>query len=175
MDILLDVDGVLNPIPFSASDSSDWKFESSFISSKPSGRYRLNLSREMGKAIEDIGARIHWLTSWHTHAHFNIGLHFDWIDHPVLAYPPSQLGYGWSGYYGESEDRLWKARAVQRFLAEPGDKVVWVDDEADGLMAKFSNNAGNIDPHNRLLIICPDEYVGLTRSHIGSIVEFFEK
>lgn len=167
--ILLDIDGVLNPSPFAPHDSPDWKFEPQLKSSKASGGFTLNLSREMAGAILGLGCDIQWLTTWGHHAHFNVGMHFDWINYPVLAEPPESRGM-----YGGSTDWLWKPRAVMDFLKNPGDKVIWVDDDADYYVAHWSEHGLVLDPHNRLLVVCPDTDTGLTKAHIESIREFLK-
>ena len=167
--ILLDIDGVSNPVRFLPQDSSDWQFEPSFKSTKASGGFTLNLSREMAAAILGLGCDIRWLTTWGHHAHFNIGMHFDWINYPVLAEPPES-----SGMYGGGSDWLWKPRAVMDFLKDPGDKVVWIDDDADDYVDHWQKHGLVLDPHNRLLVICPETNIGLTRDHIKRIDEFLK-
>jgi hypothetical protein len=173
--ILLDVDGVLNPDFFEAENCPDWVFEPKFKSSKASGRYTLALSREMGKAIEDLNCQVHWLTTWGTHAHFNIGIHFDWNNHPILAEKPPPIIEP-DGMYGrrEVEDHFWKPRAVKKFLLEPGPKVIWIDDDIEAFQERIAQNGMTLDPHNRLLTICPDELVGLTKQHLNLIREFIQ-
>ena len=169
MDLLLDVDGVLNPCPFSIDRSSEWIFEQPFKSTKASGGFTLNLSREMGKAIEELDYNIRWLTTWAHHAHVNIGMHFDWISHQVLAEPPEA---SYNMYGCTSSDWLWKPRAVMEFVKDPGDKVVWIDDDANEFIDHFDKNGLTLDPHERLLIISPITDVGLTKSDLGRIREF---
>jgi hypothetical protein len=125
----------------------------------------------MGDSLERLGCKTHWLTTWGYHAHANIGLHFDWISHPVLAEkpPPHYEGmYGWR----TAEDFLWKPRAVQQFLSQPGGKVVWIDDDANGFHEEWARNGRILDLHGRLLTICPDSDIGLTTSHIEEIRNF---
>lgn len=72
------------------------------------------------------------------------------------------------------ENRRWKPQAVFNFLRNPGGKVVWIDDEVDLFIADFIELGVDIDPHGRLLTICPECDVGLTREHIASIKEFIK-
>lgn len=171
--LCLDVDGPLNPCPFSPERSKDWIFEPEFVSTKASGRYRLNLSRQMANAISDLGCRIMWLTTWGRHAHANMGLHFDWISHPVLAErpEPEYTGmYGWSAV----EDFMWKPSAMQKLLSNPGQKVVWIDDDIEWFLSEVNKKGIVLDPHNRLLAICPESDIGITRAHIEQIKEFLK-
>lgn len=147
--LLLDVDGVLNPdrLP------DDWEFEPRFQSDEESGGLPLDLSREMGAAIEEVGFDMRWLTTWGEYANTNIGPHFGWRAMPVAAEPYKEHPY------------FWKVLAVQRLLAEPGPLVVWIDDEAD----KFVNLFGEyeaLDPHYRLIYVAPNPRWGLRREHL---------
>lgn len=154
--LLLDVDGVLNPVPFTTTWSSDWEFLPEFISSEESGMWPLNVSAEMAMAITDLGCDVRWLTTWGDHAHDNIGAAFGWRLLPVVAQP-------------DRRSFSWKVKAATEILSEPGPPVVWIDDD----IAEFAcrTDFTTIDPHKRLITVCPKTNVGLTRSHISYIAE----
>lgn len=163
--ILLDVDGVLNPAPFKASWSPDWKFEPTARSCQESGGWPLNLSKEMGRAILDLNCEIRWLTTWIKNGDFanpNIGARLDW---PRLSICPVQRKM--------SENIFWKPLAVKEFLENPGPKVVWIDDEADTLRDIFTLD--ELDPHRRLLVINPEPFEGLTKEQLNTIQVFLKE
>jgi hypothetical protein len=162
--LLLDVDGVLNPISFSSTDSFDWKFEAPFRSSEESGGWTLNLSKEMGQAIQSLDCEIRWLTTWILDADFanaEIGSALGW---ERLALCP---------FVKHKSDPWWKPRAVKDLLQHPGPKVVWADDDINIFLQFFEDD--ELDPHNRLLAICPDPTVGLTKDDIDTIKEFLRE
>lgn len=159
--LLLDVDGVLNPCPFDKNRSSDWAFEKTFRSTLASGGFNLNLSWEMGQALLGLGCEIVWLTTWildWDHANENIGRAFGWAEKKVPEV---------------TREQFWKILEVKRILAEPGPKVVWIDDDALNFLELFEDGA-DLDPHSRLLVVCPDSSVGLTKAHLQEIKEFLD-
>ena len=160
--ILLDVDGVLNPCPWKPEDSPDWKFEPRWPSSTESGAFPLSLSKEMGQALADLNCQIRWLTTWiltEDFANPEIGKRLGWDRLPVCHIER------------RFSDNYWKPTAVQKILETEGPKVVWIDDDADYYAQVFD---GISDPFGRLLIICPDSHVGLTRDHIDTIKVFLK-
>jgi hypothetical protein len=157
--ILLDVDGVLNPCPFKAEMSSDWKFEPTFTSKTG---FKLNLSKEMGRAILDLNCNIIWLTTW--------------ILDEDFANPEVGVALGWdkkaTAHIDESKTQFfWKTEKAREILSIPGSKIVWIDDDVNEFINMFKNRF-DLDPHNRLLAICPDADVGLTKVHIDRIRTF---
>jgi hypothetical protein len=163
--ILLDVDGVLNPFPFT-DIKRDWKFEPTFTSSIESGQFSLNLSKEMGQALLDLNCQIQWLTTWIRHEDFanpNIGKALDW---PIQK--EAQL------VIAGLTDPFWKVRTVKSILSIPGPKVIWIDDDAARFIEHFSDWS-LLDPHDRLQIIVPDPQVGLTKRHIQIINDFINE
>lgn len=164
--ILLDVDGVLNPCPFDKHPRGlEWKFEPTFRSCADSGGFPLNLSKEMGQALLDLKCEIRWLTTWIRDADLankNIGSALGWERQRVCAITLRGL----SDYY-------WKPRYVKELLKDPGPRVVWIDDDADGYAQHFDE--GELDPHNRLLIICPECDIGITHDHIDTIKLFLSE
>lgn len=160
--LVIDVDGCLNPVPFDPAMSSDWKFEPTFCSSQESGGWPLNLSREMGQTLTDLNCEIKWLTTWILDADFaniEIGSALKWkrLNHC----PFKQQGF---------TDIWWKPRAVKELLKDPGPKVVWIDDDINIFLQNFE--IGELDPHNRLLAICPFPAIGITKNDIDVIKEF---
>lgn len=159
--LICDVDGVLNPVPFREKTSPDWKWEHTFRSTADSGGFNLNLSSEMGAAIEALGCDITWLTTWivgQDHANSNIGKSIGWSFKSFPNIP-------------ENPYIFWKVMEVKRILANPGPKVIWIDDEAIEFSELFADE-WELDPHNRLLIINPETDIGLTKDHIDTMKVF---
>lgn len=163
--IPLDIDGVLNPCPFNAERSKDWLFEPEFRSSPESGRFLLNLSKEMGQALLDLDCHIRWLTTWildEDQANPNIGAALGWPKLPIIPIAP----------HGPS-DFFWKPRAIKTLLENPGPKVIWIDDDINSFLQHFQPDV--LDPHKRLLTIVPESDIGLTKAHINIIKEFINE
>lgn len=158
--ILLDVDGVLNPCPFKAERSPGWAFEPTFRSNERSGRWPLNVSKEMAQELLSITDDIRWLTTWCDQAHPNIGGPvFGWPEFPVLQ-----------DHRKFSRNFFWKPANVQDVTREPGPPVIWIDDDSAGYVEACTLES--LDPHGRLLVITPECDIGLTREHFARIREW---
>jgi hypothetical protein len=159
--LFADIDGCFNPVPFRAVVSKDWKWERTFRSNADSGGFNLNLSSEMGAAIESLGCDITWLTTWivgQDHANPNVGKALGWELKPYPIIP-------------EDPYIFWKVMYMKDVLAQPGPKVIWIDDEATEFSELFSDQ-WDLDPHNRLLIINPETDIGITKDHIDTMKVF---
>ena len=160
--LLLDVDGVLNPIGqmLHPEAEANWAFNDVFYSCDESGNWPLRISPEMGKAIRAFGCDIRWLTTWHDLAHKNIGEPvFGWPKFPVQSYPRMSSSY-------------WKLTAVRELLEEEGPHVIWLDDDIEQFM--IGEELWELDPHNRLMTVCPNTAIGLTKDDIQKIKNFVE-
>jgi hypothetical protein len=163
--ILLDVDGVLNPFPFTPG-IHEWEFEPTFTSSAESGSWPLNLSKEMGRALVELGCEIQWLTTWILRGDFansEIGRPLGWEPHVAMEVVATS-----------NTDPFWKVRTVKKLLETSGPKVIWIDDEG----AKFINLFDDIavlDPHDRLLVVSTASSVGITKFHIEAIRAFINE
>lgn len=152
--LLLDIDGVLSPFPFSAERSSDWKFEPEFISCVDGRMFRLTLSKEMGQAIAGLGCGIRWLTTWCDHAHPNVGQHFGWPKYPVAGRPRGM------------SDFTWKPATVFDLVHKHSGPLVWIEDEAEDYYEGYLKRAFEqtpLDNPDRLIIVGPESKVGLTK------------
>jgi HAD domain in Swiss Army Knife RNA repair proteins len=156
--ILLDVDGVLNPITATFA-GLDWKFEPEFFSDAESGRFKLLLSRQMARALTDLNCEIQWLTTWiydQDHANPNMGKHFGWW----LKIPEI-----------DRSAKHWKYDTVRRTLESHSDrKIIWIDDEGVDFIEIF----GDLPNSHNLLVISPDLQIGLTKEDINTIQKFIE-
>lgn len=155
--ILLDVDGCVNALD-PDNDPAGWVFEAAFRSSPESGGWRLNMSKEMGRALLELGTEIVWLTTWEEHANTDIGKHFGWAEKRTLT------------HHGKSKI-FWKIEHIKDELAHPGDKVVWIDDDSKEFLQHFGS-IEDADPHNRMLVICPFPTTGITKEHLDTIKKF---
>lgn len=155
--LLLDVDGVLNPVPFDHADV-DWPFEPSFMA----GSFRMNFSKEMLDAIQRLPVQIQWLTTWCMDPCNNdVQNQLE----PALKLPPYPYHHapvfptrGW-----------WKLLVVQKLLTEHpwSQRFVWIDDDIkDGTADLFDD---------RVLTISPASHIGVTRQHIELIKDFCRK
>lgn len=164
--IALDIDGVLNPCHRDAPAlSPDWKFEPMALGLKV---FHLHLSKEMGQAIRDLGD-VHWLTTW-----IKGGDQANPEIAPKLGWPPMPLIEIVEKPYRMSESGMkWKRTSMEAFLQQPGPPVIWIDDCMDDFFDLDEDGPGSkFDPHYRLFTICPDESVGLLRSHLDVAKEW---
>jgi hypothetical protein len=150
--ILLDIDGVLNPL---SDGNGDWVFET-HQASDAHATWPVRLSHEMGRAILSLQCRIKWLTTW------IVGKDYANPEIGVL------LGWGPKGAFHVTEeqasDPLWKQRAVLNFLegVDGSQKVVWIDDDA------------NLSSSRNLLVVKTNPLIGLTRKHVEQIRAFLK-
>jgi len=158
--LLLDIDGVLNPVPFDRADV-DWAFEPSFMA----GPYQMNFSKEMLDAVQRLPVQIQWLTTWCMVPHRNELK--DQLE-PVLGLPPYPYHHAVSPT--KMSDRTWwKLRVVRRLLVDHpwNQRFVWIDDDIEGEVADLFDD--------RVLTIQPRSNIGITRRHIELIEDFCRK
>jgi hypothetical protein len=168
--IVLDIDGVLNTFVPVAERSADWKWDPEFRSDRDSGRFLLNLSTEMARALEKLG-ELRWLTTWiynGDQANPNVGAHFGW-NLPLLDIVKDTTTPRVSIF--ERPDPWWKSNSIKKLCAEPGPPVVWIDDDIEWFLR---DGPQDLDPHHRLFCVCPDADVGITRAHIEMIKNHLE-
>lgn len=165
--IYLDIDGCLNPVPFHPDSSSDWQFGPEFghlgvdLDTLEPKCFLLNLSQEMARALEALECTIKWLTTW---------VKYDDKTAPI------RRALGWdrmdslddlSHVVRRSDDNRWKLNSIRQVLAQPGAPVVWIDDELDRFLDGCVRE--ELDPHHRLITLCPDLHVGITREALEVI------
>lgn len=149
MTLFLDVDGVLSPLRGPSTAWDDWE-------EVPFNEYYLLLSRDMADAIDELSVRIVWLTTWRDLANSHICSWLDCEDQAVVV----------GG--GEIEPAVWKAGAVRDHVLDGGGPFVWIDDNLDDMVRLIEPALVN----HRHLLLQPDPYVGLTRSHLDQVERF---
>jgi hypothetical protein len=159
--LLLDVDGVLNPVCLDLPDG--WRrgtFNGYVLSWDPTITDRLRRLHESGRV------EIQWLTTWTTDADRLLaepmGLPRGLRTHARAdAAPTGFLGLfrGVAGWW-----KLTVAREVA--AAEPDRRIVWIDDDlAEQAADTWDWLAAN--PH--VLVVAPDLMVGLTHEQLDEI------
>lgn len=156
---LLDVDGVLN------ADTPPWGdvgFKAGRIA-VDSLSYRFTWNTKLIDAIRAIHAtgqvRIRWASSWCPYAR---------KVERKLGLPPLGVAFT-SGYQG---DKLKQVKLVAARLAlKTGGDLIWTDDDAfDGTPEQLFGDLP--DPASRVLLIKPQETLGLTPGHLADIRAF---
>jgi len=159
--LLLDVDGVLNAVALELPDG--WRrgtFNDFVLSWDPTVTARLRELHESGRV------EIQWLTTWAENADL------------LLAEPmglPRGLrvhvreGAASTGFSGELRggSGWWKLAAARELaLAEPGRRIVWIDDD---LAQQADDVVEWLGAHPHVLVVAPDLFVGLTHEQIDEI------
>jgi HAD domain in Swiss Army Knife RNA repair proteins len=154
--VLLDVDGVLNPLQRSPGYQR--------YRAAPNGiTYRLLLNPRHGPLLtrlaEETGAELVWASYWTDSANEWIGPRVGLPPLRAVPIPPRDARYS----YG-----AWKARHVTDWI---GDRpFVWLEDEPDvpGLVA----SAPGLGPH---LVVPVDPEEGLTNVHVEQARDWLEQ
>lgn len=155
--LLLDVDGVVNALM-----RSDWP-EAQV--SRALG-FDITTSKHLGAALLQLLVEIRWLTTWAEEANEHIsdlcGLPNDL---PVSGHPVRNL----SGF-----DPAWKIRCAAR-VAEEGRDIIWIDDDLSSMGIYDEDSARetlSLGSNQRIKIVQPNAWVGLTPAHIEEIKEW---
>ena len=151
--ILLDVDGVLNPMPqYGSVPNDNWP---DWQRSMADG-FTLWTSAIMASKIAALGD-VHWLTTWNEDDAANkmlsplLGIG----PFPVAASPSDRLVFG---------DEYWKPRAAAQF-AEKHSHVIWIDDEANILWREWRDK----HPPSNMLLVTPDFFNGFSEFDLDII------
>ena len=159
--LLLDVDGVLNAVSLELPDG--WRrgtYNDFVLSWDPTVTARLRELHESGRV------EIQWLTTWAENADL------------LLAEPmglPRGLrvhvreGVASTGFSGELRggSGWWKLAAARELaLAEPGRRIVWIDED---LAQQADDVAEWLGANPHVLVVAPDLFVGLTHEQIDEI------
>lgn len=155
--LLWDIDGVFNP--FMASNLRERgfvRYHKDWIS------WDLDIVNHARwvRELEEISLPI-WASNWGSDSNALAG----WFFMEETSYPHIDLSVG-----AGSSNASWKLLAIQHWVENnvpKNGKVVWVDDETHE--DAFAWAAA----HDNIMIIKPDDKVGLTLEHVESIKSFF--
>src|SRR5687768_8237068 len=159
--LLLDVDGVLNAPRVDLPKG--WRrgsFNGFLLSWDPTVTARLRELHESGRV------EIQWLTTWAENA--------DQLLAEPMGLPRGlrvhgRQGVASTGFAGQlrGASGWWKLAAAREVaLAEPGRRIVWIDDD---LAVQAGDVSEWLGAHPHLLVVAPDLFVGLTHEHLDHI------
>lgn len=145
--LLIDVDGVLNPV-MSGAAAKRGGFVARHAYGPAGWRYKVHLSPEHGRwlvAMADV-CDLAWATTWEHTADREFG--------PVLRMPPLPVvTFDFARAPGS------KVPGILRFTAAR--PFIWIDDDVTDLDRDLLADSGT---HH--LVLEPDPHVGLTRAHL---------
>ena len=159
--LLLDVDGVLNAVhPVLPEGWRRGTYNGYVLSWDPSVTARLREWHESGRV------ELQWLTTWTEKADELLaepmGLPRGLRTHSREGVLPTGFGGRLGGVFG-----WWKlaaARAVAE--AEPGRRIVWIDDD----LAEQAAETGEwLAAHSHVLVVAPDLWTGLTHEELDRV------
>ena len=158
--LLLDVDGVLNAVRRELPEG--WRrgtFNGYVLSWDPTVVARLRAMHEAGRV------ELQWLTTWTEMADRLLAEPLG-LPRGLRTHSRELLPTGFGGALGGASGwwKLAAARAVAE--AEPGRRIVWIDDD----LAEQAADTGEwlaARPH--VLVVAPDRYVGLTHAQLDEI------
>lgn len=160
--ILLDIDGVLNPL-FSFTLEED-----GFIHfSKGWASWSLNsdLHKPLLERLNSI-AEIHWCSSWLDESNY-INAFFQLPkDYPYV--PLRNVGF--ENINNHVLPETWKLNSVKEYTSSYEDKLVWVDDEIYDDAFQWAEDRGL----DRTLLIKTNPSVGFTLTEYQQIVDFYK-
>lgn len=181
---LLDVDGVLNALPWAsarwekgvgATVESAWADLTETRSTPdlhldPADGYHITYSpalmREIRKLHESGAVEVRWLTTWGSGANVHLNKQLGLPAFDVAGEPPETIGY--TGQY--SSRTWWKLGHVERIHAEePHRPIIWTDDDLEHVdyAREWAHSLG-------FLPLAPDETVGITPGDLQRIKEFIQ-
>ena len=164
--LLLDVDGVLNAVQMELPDG--WRrgtYNGFVLSWDPTVTARLRELHESGRV------ELQWLTTWTENADKLLaepmGLPRGLRTHArkdVLPTGFTGLFRGLSGWW-----KLAAARAVAE--AEPGRRIVWIDDD---LAEQADDTSEWLEANAQVLVVAPDLFAGLTHEELDRVEAWLE-
>ncbi len=155
MRVLLDVDGVISPMPQDGRFPSEWRNWDHI--DVPWRFSQLHLSLEMGIALGHLSAELCWLTTWDDAANDIIAPRFGWNPLPVVRRHPYPAVVG-------------KYRAVSEY-ATMGESFVWAEDDIPALAI----DVPLFDVGFPYLVVNPDPTIGLTKADVETMNLFIEE
>jgi membrane-associated protease RseP (regulator of RpoE activity) len=159
--LLLDVDGVLNAALLDLPEG--WRrgtFNGFLLSWDPTVTDRLRELHESGRV------EIQWLTTWAEKADELLA---EPMGLPRGLRTHAREGVASTGFSGQLRglSGWWKlAAAMQVAEAEPGRRIVWIDDD---LSEQADDVVGWLGANPHVLVVAPDLFVGLTHEQLDQI------
>jgi hypothetical protein len=159
--LLLDVDGVLNAASLNLPEG--WRrgmFNGFLLSWDPTVTARLRELHDSGRV------EIQWLTTWAENADLLLadpmGLPRGLRVHAREGVAATGFGGRWAG-----ASDWWKLAAAREVaLAEPGRRIVWIDDD---LADQASDVIEWLGANPQVLVVAPYLFSGLTHEHLDEI------
>ena len=159
--LLLDVDGVLNAVQLDLPPG--WRrgtYNGFVLSWDPTVTARLRGLHESGRV------ELQWLTTWTVNA--------DRLLAEPMGLPRGLRTHGRedvlpTGFSGELRGISgWWKLAVARAVAdaEPGRRIVWIDDD---LAEPAADTSEWLAANGRVLVVAPDLFVGLTHAQLDQV------
>ena len=159
--LLLDVDGVLNAVRRDIPHG--WQrgtFNGYWVLWDPTVTARLRALHEWGRV------ELQWLTTW---AELADELLADPLGLPRGLRTHSREGVLPTGFGGERRGipGWWKLAAARAVAdAEPGRRIVWIDDD---LADQAADTRGWLAANERVLVVSPDFTIGLTHEELDRV------
>lgn len=175
--IYIDVDGVLNALPYDEEHFEVWPRES--WREEKLNNFPITWSVDLVAALNDIAARedvtFKWLTTWCELAQEHIAPGLQLVGAEKWAVTDDTRS-GEAVWQNSFNSEWWKLRALKRDLEVNGepDKIVWIDDDHGYYGTYRSNWAIERTQNEQLLVVQPRTSLGLTPAHIEDILEFIE-
>ncbi|TFV87399.1 HAD domain-containing protein [Blastococcus sp. CT_GayMR16] len=159
--LLLDVDGVLNAVCLDLPEGWQRGTYNGFVLSwDPTVTARLRALHESGRV------ELQWLTTWTENA--------DKLLAEPMGLPRGLRTHGRedvlpTGFEGERRgiSGWWKLAAARALAeAEPGRRIVWIDDD---LAEQAADTSEWLAANAHVLVVAPDFFVGLTHAELDRV------
>ena len=156
--LFLDVDGVLNAIPYQRGPDQFDDFQQTRIMG-----VLITYSKKMGERIKALDADVVWLTTWQHKANEHIRHLYGWEEFPVVVAHPESYDSPW-----------WKSKTAQRHLESSERPLIWIDDDLS-----YGERSGTLEWLREYsqpkLLICPQPTAGIRPSHLDMIEEWIKE
>lgn len=150
---LLDVDGVVNAIH---PELHPWPDMTCFRARGFTIRFSPTLLGRIAALHHAGRVEVRWLTTWWDTANVHLAATFGL---PQLLVANTEAEF-------HARHQWWKLPVAQRLAAETGRRLVWTDDDLRHVPDAAEWAAGQGD---RVLLVCPDAYLGLTPEDLRGI------
>ena len=165
--VLLDIDGVLNPLCAEASLNPEWSWnmfwsDPELDQSDNNCSVAVHFAPDMLKELLAFPVDLRWLTTWMWR---NRSANLDFASQTRFRHLPTDI-------VDTDSKSSFKLNVVKCILKDKGPQVIWIDDDIEKILKESRIDFEDIDPHTRCLPIVPISLVGLTKGHLEQIKEF---